>query len=239
MADVLFTDGFMDYTPAAAGKACQTWYRVYGDLKSGVRPLVVVHGGPGLSHDYMDTIADLAAPLHNLPVIFYDQIGCGRSTKLPEKYRDYSFWNEQLFLDELSSLLSHLNIQGNYDLLGNSWGGMLGATHAARQPQGLKRLVLSGTPSSAAAWSNAYRRYRERMPEPQRTILKQPRDFDTEDTPEYNEAIEMFFTRHVVNVVPTPPGFLRSFEFQAKDPTVAHSTYEFQLFHIALSSGSF
>jgi proline-specific peptidase len=224
MGEAPIVEGFLDYTPATAGKPCQTWYKVHGDLKSGVRPLVVVHGGPGLSHDYMDTIADLAAPPYSVPMVFYDQIGGGRSTKLPEKYRDYSFWNEQLFLDELTALLSHLGIQGNYDLLGNSWGGMLGSVHAARQPQGLKRLVISGTPSSGAAWCRAYRRYREQMPEPQRSILKQARDFDTEDTPEYNEAIEMFFRRHVVNVVPIPDGFQRSFQFLEKDPTVAHST---------------
>jgi proline-specific peptidase len=224
MGDIPTVEGFLDYTPVAAGKPCQTWYKIYGSLKSGVRPLVVVHGGPGLSHDYMDTVADLAAPPHNLPVVFYDQIGGGRSTKLPEKYRDYGFWNEQLFLDELAALLSHLGIQGSYDLLGNSWGGMLSSVHAARQPQGLKRLVLSGTPSSAAAWCKAYQKYREQMPEPHRSILKQPRDFDTEDTPEYIEAIGLFFNRHVVNVDPIPEGFLKSLDFLEKDPTVAHST---------------
>lgn len=36
------------------GKAYQTWYKVFGNLKSTDRtPLVILHGGPGFSHDYM------------------------------------------------------------------------------------------------------------------------------------------------------------------------------------------
>ena len=36
------------------GRTYQTWYKVIGDLKTEARrPLVIVHGGPGMSHDYL------------------------------------------------------------------------------------------------------------------------------------------------------------------------------------------
>lgn len=226
MADSIpTTEGYVDYTPYTAGKPCQTWYKIHGDLKSGGRPLVIAHGGPGLSHDYMLSLTDLAQAPYHIPLIFYDQIGCGRSTALREKYRDYSFWNEQLFLDELTAVLTQLGIQDDYDLLGHSWGGMLSSTHAARQPLGLRRLCLVGTPVSGTAWTTAYQRYREAMPEPHREVLLRPREFGVEDTPEYKEAIGAFMEKHMCRLNPMPAECLKSFEYGEKDPTVTMSTY--------------
>jgi L-proline amide hydrolase len=79
----------------------------------------------------------------------YDQLGCGRSTHLPEKKGDGNFWTIGLFLSELDNLLSHLRIQDDYDILGQSWGGVLGNEHAVRQPKGLKKLILANTPASS------------------------------------------------------------------------------------------
>ena len=116
----------------AAFGAYQTWYRVTGDLGTGRTPLVILHGGPGCTHDYVDAFKDVAASGH--AVIHYDQIGNGRSTHLPDK--DPSFWTIGLFLDELNNLLDHLQISDNYAILGQSWGGMLGSEHAILQQIG-------------------------------------------------------------------------------------------------------
>lgn len=133
---------------AKAGKPCHTWYQVYGDLKCGKTPVVALHGGPGSTHHYLISMADLFTT-YGIPVVFYDQLGNGGSTRLPEMSGEAgSFWTEQLFLDELDNLLNHLGIQDDYVLLGQSWGGMLAARHATRQPKGLKRLVLSNSPAS-------------------------------------------------------------------------------------------
>ena len=70
-------EGHVPYTPATAGKPCQTWFKTVGNMQSGVRPLVIVHGGPGLSHDYLLSLMDLASAPHNIPLMFYDQIGNG------------------------------------------------------------------------------------------------------------------------------------------------------------------
>src|SRR5437764_1350925 len=120
----------------------ETWYRVTGDLEPGgageaegrgLAPLVVLHGGPGAAHDYTLRMADIAAAT-GLAVVHYDQLGCGRSTHLPDKGEDY--WTVELFLDELQNLLQALGIGASYHLLGQSWGGMLAAEHAVRRPEG-------------------------------------------------------------------------------------------------------
>jgi L-proline amide hydrolase len=126
----------------------QTWFRICGNIDSGLTPLVVAHGGPGCTHDYVDAFRDIA--LSGRAVIHYDQLGNGRSTHLPQQPAD--FWQPALFLDELDNLLRHLNIADNYALLGQSWGGMLGAEHAVTQPKGLKALVIANSPASMALW---------------------------------------------------------------------------------------
>jgi L-proline amide hydrolase len=62
--------------------------------------------------------------------VFYDQIGGGKSTHIREKRLDTDFWVPELFMAELDNLLVHLGIADDFDLLGQSWGGMLGAMFA-------------------------------------------------------------------------------------------------------------
>lgn len=54
----------------------------------------------------------------------YDQIGCGRSTHLPEKLGDEAFWSVELFVRELDNLIYYLGLrETGFHLLGQSWGG--------------------------------------------------------------------------------------------------------------------
>jgi L-proline amide hydrolase len=69
-------------------KEWETCYRITGELSSPMTPLVVVHGGPGFTHDYVLSIAEVART--GRPVVHYDQLGSGRSTHLREKGAD--FW---------------------------------------------------------------------------------------------------------------------------------------------------
>ncbi len=83
-------------------------------------------------------------------MILYDQIGNGKSTNLREKLDDEEFWVEDLFLDQ----------QGKgYDLLGQSWGGMMGATFIPRRPKGLRKAILSNSPAITDLWLKAANEY--------------------------------------------------------------------------------
>ncbi|HEY0501736.1 MAG TPA: alpha/beta fold hydrolase, partial [Kutzneria sp.] len=128
----------------------ETWYRITGELGSGGVPLVVLHGGPGCTHDYLLRLTALAG---DRAVVHYDQLGSGRSTHLPESAPD--FWTVELFLAELDNLLETLGIADRYALLGQSWGGMLAAEHAVRRPAGLRGLVIANSPASMHLWSAA------------------------------------------------------------------------------------
>jgi L-proline amide hydrolase len=127
-----------------------TWYRVEGDLDGdGAAPLVILHGGPGAAHDYVESVADVASRAGR-PCILYDQIGCGRSQHLPDA--PSQFWTVELFAGELTALVEYLGIAGHYHILGHSWGGMLGMEHALGRPPGLRSLVVANSLASIELW---------------------------------------------------------------------------------------
>jgi L-proline amide hydrolase len=93
----------------------ETWFRVVGEITRDSTPLVLLHGGPGGTHQYLLSLARLARP--GRPVIFYDQLGCGRSSRFRDRGAD--FYTVDLFLDELDALLAHCGIADRYHLLVN------------------------------------------------------------------------------------------------------------------------
>ena len=184
-----------------------TWYRVTGDLHAPGTPLVVAHGGPGAPHDYLLRYADLAE-MGDRAVIHYDQLGCGRSTRLPDA--PTSYWTLDLFLRELDALLRHLGIADRYMLLGQSWGGVLGAEHALTHPPGLRALVLANTPASIALWVSEADRLRAALPpDAQATLLRHEAAGTTHD-PAYKAACKVFYARHVCRLDPPPPEVART-----------------------------
>jgi len=215
MSDVKVVEGFIPF------REYHTWYRVTGDLSSPSTPVVVVHGGPGCSHDYLDSLKDVAHS--GRAVVHYDQVGGGRSTLLPD--RGPEFWTVDLFLSELDNVLSFLGISERYHLLGQSWGGMLGAEHAIRRPQGLRALVLSNSLASTALWMSEAKLLRGEMPPEIGVALDRHEQGGTTNDPEYLAATQAYYDVHVCRVVPNPPEVARSYEFMAIDSTVYNTMW--------------
>ncbi|GAB2824974.1 proline iminopeptidase-family hydrolase [Streptomyces chlorus] len=209
----------MPEAPITKGKApfgaYATWYRVTGPRG---RPptLVVVHGGPGSTHDYLLNLARLAES--GWPVVHYDQIGNGGSTHLPGRGAD--FWTVQLFLDELDNLLRHLAVEDDYVLFGHSWGGMLATRHAAARPPGLRGLVIADSPASYPLWLREMKVLRDALPPGVNDTLLRHETAGTTDSAEYQEAARVFYERHVCRLTPWPRDYLASFYEVHNDPTV-------------------
>lgn len=196
----------------------ETWYRVTGDLEGGQVPLVVLHGGPGAAHNYLLEIASLAST--GRPVIHYDQLGCGNSTHLRD--RGAEFWTVERFLEELTNLLDKLDV-GPHHLLGQSWGGMLGAEYAVTRPSGLQSLVISNSPASMDLWVAEANRLRQDLPDDAREALDRHEANGTTDDPAYLAATQVFYDRHVCRVLPNPPEVVATMTQLNEDPTVYHT----------------
>jgi len=121
------------YIPVTGGNI---WYKIVGANRKKI-PLLVLHGGPGTPHDYLEPLEALS---DERPVIFYDQLGCGNSDKLG----DVSLWTIERFLDELEKVRTYLSLDKMH-LLGQSWGTMLAVDFMlAKKPKDVVSLILSG-----------------------------------------------------------------------------------------------
>ncbi len=218
------TEGNLEW---AAGR---TWYRVVGDLTDPrLAPLVLLHGGPGAAHDYLEPLAALAEATGRA-CVFYDQIGCGRSQHLPDAPRE--FWSVELFCRELDALLAHLDIARRYHLLGQSWGGMLALEHALAQPAGLVSMVVANSPASMLLWVQEANRLRSQLPPAVQTALSTHERDGSTDSDAYQAAMMSFYERHLCRIVPFPEPLERSFAQLDAEPTVYHTMNGPSEFHV-------
>jgi L-proline amide hydrolase len=214
------------------GELAETWYRVEGELRPGdpgaPAPLVTLHGGPGASHDYLLALGDLAQD--GRAVVFYDQIGNGRSTHYPGRNGD--FWTVELFVRELHNLVDTLGIAERHHALGSSWGGFLGQEYALTHPPGLRGLVLTDTAASFPDFLAEANRLRAELPPEVEATLKRHEEAGTTDDPEYEEACMVFYRRHLCRLDPWPQELLDGFAWIEKDPTVYHTMNGPSEFHV-------
>ncbi|MBO0679959.1 proline iminopeptidase-family hydrolase [Mycolicibacterium sp. S2-37] len=208
----------------------ETWVRITTpeNPRKGLLPLIVLHGGPGMGHNYVRNIAELADETGRT-VIHYDQVGCGNSTHLPDAPTD--FWTPALFVDEFHTVRGALGIE-HYHLLGQSWGGMLGAEIAVLQPPGLASLSICNSPASMTLWMAAAAELRSQLPPETQAALDRHEEAGTVTDPEYLAATEEFYVRHVCRVVPTPQDFVETVEQMEAEPTVYHTMNGPNEFHV-------
>lgn len=208
----------------------QTWVQVTtpDTPRPGALPLFVLHGGPGMAHDYVANIAALADETGRT-VIHYDQIGCGRSTHLPDA--PAAFWTPELFVEEFHTVRTALGID-EYHVLGQSWGGMLGAEIAVLQPPGLASLAICNSPASMHLWVEGAGQLRAELPADTRAALDRHEAAGTVTDPEYLAATAEFYRRHVCRVEPMPKDFAASEAQMEAEPTVYHTMNGPNEFHV-------
>lgn len=208
----------------------QTWVQVTTPetARPDALPLFVLHGGPGMAHNYVANIAALADETGRT-VIHYDQLGCGNSTHLPDAPAD--FWTPELFVDEFHTVRAALGIE-RYHVLGQSWGGMLGAEIAVRQPDGLESLSICNSPASMQLWLQGAAELREQLPPEMLAAMLRHEADGTVDDPAYIEATLEFYRRHVCRVTPMPKDFADSEAQMIAEPTVYHTMNGPNEFHV-------
>ena len=208
----MIREGFVEWA------GYKTWFASFGEGAAGRLPLLVAHGGPGMTHDYLLPLQTLASS--GRQVVLYDQLGNGNSTHLPENGGDTGFWTPTLFLAELDEVIKHLNFDAGMHFLGQSWGGMLGIEYAVRRPKELASLILADSPSSMSTWAAELGKLRDGLPDGVRQVLDACEAAGATDTPEYAEATLAFYRRHLCRLDPWPEGMQRTYDLAVQFPTV-------------------
>jgi len=120
-------------------------------------PLVIVHGGPGASHDYF--LPYLAPLARHHQLVFIDERGSGRSQKLD----DPSGYTVEAMVEDVEAVRKELAL-GRIALLGHSYGGVLAQAYALKYQQNLSSLILCSTFFSTAKMNAVFQKQLAAMP---------------------------------------------------------------------------
>lgn len=199
----------------------QTYYRIVGSCDPGKLPLLALHGGPGCAHDYLESL-DGIAERYGRAVVYYDQLGCGKSVtpSMPD------FWSAALFEQELDVVRKALGLS-KIHLLGQSWGGMLAMQYATHGPSGVASMIVASSPASIPLWVEEANRLRSYLPEQMQKALLQADEDGDYDRPEVVAASQEYYRRHVCKLDPYPEFISRSFDQMGEVYMVMQGASEF------------
>lgn len=183
------TEGYMPF------EGFKTYYRIVGEATEGKKPLVLLHGGPGSTHNYFEVLDKVAKS--GRQVIMYDQIGCGNS--FVEGHSE--LFNADTWIKELIELRKHLGLE-EIHLLGQSWGGMQAIWYAIEhKPKGIKSYILSSTLSSAKLWEKEQKRRISYMDEADQKALLDAVNTGDYSSKEYSDALDKFMEMYCAGKV--------------------------------------
>ncbi len=175
--------------PVTGGKV---WYRVVG---SGDRtPLLVLHGGPGIPSQYLNPLAALG---DERPVIFYDQLGAGRSDASP----DTALWTLDHYVQEVGEVRKALGLD-KVAIYGHSWGSMLAVDYTLAHPEGVECLILGGPALSIPRWQADAETLLATLPDSVRQTVRENEAAGTTDSPAYQNAMGVFYSRYLARKQP-------------------------------------
>lgn len=160
----------------------------YFRIKGSGEPMLILHGGPGLSHNYMLPYFDELAADYQL--IFFDQRGGGK-TDFP---KDTSSINMDAFVEDVEAIRKHFNIE-KMALLGHSWGSILALNYAAKYQNHVNQLVLvSPAPATTKFYEEMVSNMHKKRTEEETKELVQimmSKAFDKRETEAFTKAMKI------------------------------------------------
>lgn len=109
--------------------------RIFYEVVGAGEPIIVVHGGPGLDHEYLQPGLDILGTRNTL--VYYDQRGTGRSSAALTE----SAISLDTFVEDIDALRETLGFE-RVTVLGHSFGTLLALEYARRYPDRTRALIL-------------------------------------------------------------------------------------------------
>jgi len=183
------------------------FYRQFGEPRKG--EILCLHGGPGSTHDYLLSLADLAA--HGYRVTFYDQLGCGRS-QVP---KNVALFVPEHYIEEVEAFRRKMWL-GRPHVIGSSWGGMLAIAYALKYQRNMATMTTVGGLHSVPMTLREMERMKRGLPiDVQETLAKYEADGEYSN-PEYIKAVMTFYNKHLCRLSPWPRELTYSLDHLSK-----------------------
>jgi proline iminopeptidase len=129
---------------------------IYYEALGQGQPLLILHGGPGASHDYF--LPYLLPLARTNRVVFIDERGSGKS----EKLEDAKAYTVENMVEDVEAVRQRLGL-GRMNLLGHSYGGVLAEAYALKYQHNLAHLILGSTFHSTKALNEVFRQMKANM----------------------------------------------------------------------------
>lgn len=166
------------------------WYGIV-DGGDQAPPLLVVHGGPGIPHDYLEPLERLATDGRS--VVHFDQLGCGRSDR-PE---DPALWTVETFSEEIDVVRRALGLT-HVHLFAHSIGGTIALDYLSRRPVGVHSAVLaSAVPSIPLYVAQGLDQFGP-PGNPDREVVTRHEEAGTVTDPEYRGVLEAWMQQRMM-----------------------------------------
>ena len=165
--------------------------------------LLLLHGGPGFSSDYLRTEEFNTYVQKGFRVVTYDQLGCGASD---HPWDNTELWNIPRFVEEMHHVCQTLNL-GSIHILGHSWGTMLGLEYYLAHPQQVKSFIISNGLFNMAIAQRGYDRLKMALGIETWKMMALHEAKGSTDHVEYQAAVTLLQYRHVCNLSVWPECF--------------------------------
>lgn len=187
--------------PTIAVPGGNVWFNRVG--AGAGQPLLVVHGGPGLPHNYLRSLERLA---DEREVIFWDQLGCG-SSECPS---NTELWTMERSMAEMDAVVLALGLD-RFHVFGNSWGGMMAQQYALDATPGAVSLTISNSIASIPQFSDMVARLKSELDPVVQTAIERHEAAGTTYASEYQDAIRTWNETYLCRVLPWPTELVAAF----------------------------
>lgn len=171
------------------------FYRQFGEPVAG--EILALHGGPGATHDYLLSMADLAS--HGYRITFYDQLGCGRS-QLP---KNNALFVPERYVEEVEEFRKKMKL-GKPHVIGSSWGGMLAIAYALKYQRNMRTMTTVGGLHSVPLTLKEMLRMKKQLPRNVQKTMDRYESLGDFTNPEYIEAVMVFYRKHLCRLQEWP-----------------------------------
>jgi proline iminopeptidase len=188
--------------PVEGGK-----YKVWTkQLGSGSTKVLLLHGGPGFSHEYLESFESFL-PDAGIEMYYYDQLGCNNSDQ-PD---DPSLWTLERYVEEVEAVRLGLGLD-HFVLYGHSWGGILALEYALKYQQHLRGLVISNMTAGIKSYLKRTAALKKQLPPQTLKRLQALEAKEDYDSPEYEKIMmEDLYPKMICRLQPWPEPVSRAF----------------------------
>jgi proline iminopeptidase len=185
----------------------KVWYEIVGEGDK--TPILMLHGGPGATSYYLEPLKALSK---DRPIIFFDQLGCGRSTL----EMDTTQMNIEFYVKEVKQVKETLGLKDFY-IYGQSWGTILGAEYYFAHPQGVKGIVLASPALSGKLWIRDSQLLLNQLPDSLQQVIRKYEKLKDFHAPEYQKAMMVYYEKHIARKLPWSEGINNTFKYIGED----------------------